>query len=164
MLLQRSWDLDCQCSLGVGPIVFQPRLAEELAAATFSQLQLKIESDLDNLTEHFTCLQAEASRQAHLTDKSCESENMFNGPARPLSAICLNLCQAKMDVKYLKNRYDRGVKEVQTFMGDNQRYVHVPSLQDALPDFLECVSKVQAKTGKPVHLRCNGRKLCFFQL
>ena len=47
-----------------------------------------------------------------------------------------------MDVKYLGNRYDRGVQRVKSFMEQHHRYVHVQNLPDALPDFLEHLGKL----------------------
>ncbi|CAK9101849.1 Uncharacterized protein SCF082_LOCUS47616, partial [Durusdinium trenchii] len=85
--------------------------AEEVAAATFKQIENKIEGDLQALTEHVTFVQAHANRQGSL------------------------------DMKYLSTRYERGVKKVEELMTDHQRYVHCASLADALPDFMRSLNE-----------------------
>lgn len=48
--------------------------------------------------------------------------------------------EGSLDVKYLSTRYERGVSKVASFMADRQRYCHMPSLLNALPDFLQVTS------------------------
>ena len=41
-----------------------------------------------------------------------------------------------MDIRYLAERYQRGVSNVEEFMQRHQRYEHFDNLTAALPDFL----------------------------
>ena len=50
--------------------------------------------------------------------------------------------EGHMDVKYLATRYEKGVTKVAELMSEQQRYVHLGNLQDALPDFISFASKL----------------------
>jgi len=41
-----------------------------------------------------------------------------------------------LDIRYLADRYQRGVSKVEEFMQRHQRYEHFENLTAALPDFL----------------------------
>lgn len=54
--------------------------------------------------------------------------------------------QAKLDVKYLASRYDRGEKRVKEIMQRSQRYIAVDSLQSGLPNLLQHLNAEGADT------------------
>ena len=133
-----------------------------MAAATFKQIENKIEGDLQALTEHFTFVQAHANRQvpcfcvltrARLqTVGYCLFYECISGGfdlrchIQYLHTPCHDLvshrtCEGSLDMKYLSTRYERGVKKVEEFMTDHQRYVHCASLADALPDFMRSLNE-----------------------
>ena len=56
-----------------------------------------------------------------------------------------------MDLKYLAERYERGCKKVQEYMGVHQRYIQLDSLDSGLPDM---ISSMQEQGGN----KCLGFK------
>ena len=47
--------------------------------------------------------------------------------------------QGSLDVKYLEDRYNRGLARVESFMRDSQRYMPMKQLEDSLPDILQAI-------------------------
>jgi len=51
------------------------------------------------------------------------------------------LWQGSLDVRYLTDRYQRGVKFIETYTENHQRYLEMPDLAAGLPDFLSAMQK-----------------------
>lgn len=49
--------------------------------------------------------------------------------------------QGNLDVKYLADRYQRGLGKVQDYMAGHQRYIELRDLNDGLPVFLQHVQQ-----------------------
>ena len=46
-------------------------------------------------------------------------------------------CQGSLDLKYLSDRYKKGVNKVEEYMQSSQRYIMVRSLDDGVPDLMQ---------------------------
>lgn len=46
-------------------------------------------------------------------------------------------CEGNLDVKYLDDRYKRGLEKVAAYMDSHQQYLELKDLNDALPFFIE---------------------------
>ncbi|CAK8999488.1 unnamed protein product, partial [Durusdinium trenchii] len=87
------------------------RLAEEVAALSLTHLSTKMDTDLAKLKKYFEEKQDHHNRQGNL------------------------------DIKYLSDRYNRGVAKVQSYMDTHQQYIEVADMQDGLPIFIQQAQK-----------------------
>ena len=49
--------------------------------------------------------------------------------------------EGNLDIKYLTERYNKGVKRVEDFMAVHQRYIQLDSLDSGLPDTIAHMQK-----------------------
>ena len=57
-----------------------------------------------------------------------------------ISIVCFPvqiICEGNLDVKYLDDRYKRGLEKVAAYMDSHQQYVELKDINDALPFFIE---------------------------
>ncbi len=111
------------------------RLAERVAAATYAHTIQQVESDLALIEAHFEEKQSDSNRQARSSWCHFYSHVEFSWVCQVPLPSCPHY-QGNLDLRYLSDRYERGVKRIEEYMSKHQRYAEYNDINAGLPDFL----------------------------
>lgn len=109
----------------------QSRLSAKLAALRFEEAQIGVFKDIDLISQWAARFDSFAARQAHASCHVMSSHKRFK---TVVLQHPLYLAQGSMDVKYLTDRYQNGLREVDRLLKDTQRFFSCDDLSEVASD------------------------------
>lgn len=105
-----------------------PRLQAEMAALKLKECQALIGQDIHDMEQHAQAQQKQANLDGHL------------------------------DLKFLNARYDKGVRQIETYMNKNHKYAEADDLTQLQPDVLRFMHGNDASFG--THGKIAVQRVC----